>query len=420
METSAEDSDFKSVLNKEREAIQSAIDSHGPTALLEDKSLDLIAAIVHDKIADFTGKKSSNVKKSGGATPTGLVQFLVSLLTMIFMIIMICTVLGFKVDFGTHEANKEGSIIVGPFEFKSGSQIASSSFFGKKDLFDLWEGRMLDSIKKIADKPKNILDRLAIYQKLNFVLFGPPGTGKTLFVQTLATRVDFELKKMHLKETDQDRYDMMRKKPEDEFIEYINKTPSRIAFCEVQPSMINNMYVGQSEQNAALLFDSVKDLLNEKWKVVILFFDEGDVFFAKRTPESPFSSPSSGNVKSEFLTRIGVRPTGKYYPLFVFTASNRMEEFDDAFKRRFANQEEFGFPNTEERKLFVKFLLKGFDITEDEIALVVNYTEMKSYSYIAEKMKLFMVADDDGELIQINFKRYIDFLKRNHHNRNMV
>lgn len=421
-------SDFKSAFVKESEMIQSAVKRYGTEVLLEDKSFDLIAAIVYNKITNFTREDDYSTKESERLTFRELLTFMVTAVSVIYMLVVICGWFGVE-SFNNHSfgggfwknRGDQGSIMVGEFEFKSGDQIGTSSFFGKEKLFKLWEERILTSIRAIATKPKSVLDKLSIYQKLNFVLFGPPGTGKTLFVQALATRIDFELKKMHLSESEPSKYGEMLGKSRSEFRKYIDKTPSRIRFCEVQPGMINSKYIGVAEKNVKSLFESAKKtLINQKWKITILFFDEGDVFFDKRRSGSTASGDAAVKVKSELLTRIGVRPTEEYLPLFVFTASNRMEEFDDAFKRRFANQEEFGFPSVEERKRFVRFLLDGFDITEAEVALIAAYTERKSYSYISEKMRLFMVADDNDEFTQIEFGKYMEFLKRNRSNRNMI
>lgn len=422
-------SDFKKTVVKDSETIQSAIKKCGGSEeLLEDRSFDMIAAIVYNKITNLTGEDSYSTKESEGITLKGFFMFLVTAISVIYMLGVICEWTGigsFKNlnlggGFFKVKTSQKGTVTEGQFEFKAGNSIATSSFFGKKDLFELWEGRILDSVVKIATKPKDILDKLSIYQKLNFVLFGPPGTGKTLFVQVLATRIDFKLKEMYLKESDPDKYKEMSEKPKGEYQEYINKMPSRIRFCEVQPAMINSKFIGDAEKNVRDLFTAAKKTLDEKWKVTILFFDEGDVFFDKRVSGESDSGRAAGKVKSELLTKIGVRPTEEYKPLLIFTASNRMEEFDPAFKRRFANQEEFNFPSFEERKEFINFLLDGFDVTKDEIALIATYTERKSYSYISEKMKLFMTANDDGEFTMIEFRRYMAFLKRNHSNRNMV
>ena len=278
----------------------------------------------------------------------------------------------------------------------------------------------MKSIEAIySDKTKEELDEDSVYTKLNYVLFGPPGTGKTFFVQLLAKKLDLELRKKYLEETEDPEYKKLL--TEENKIEYIKKQPSRVWFCEVQPGDINGKHVGESESNIKTLFEDAKGLINgQRWMICILFFYEGDVFFNKRTGGGDDGAVSASNVKSELLTRIGVIRTERYIPLFVFTATNRMEDFDNAFKRRFNHHCKFGNLSFNERKEFAKFLLREFKMENDELSLVAHYTANKSQAFNAEKMKTFIEVDDNARRKKFFYKRYIDFLRENEDNANMI
>jgi hypothetical protein len=134
------------------------------------------------------------------------------------------------------------------------------------------------------------------------VLFcGPPGTGKTLTAGVLGN------------ETKKDVY-------------------------KIDLSMVVSKYIGETEKNLELLFARAED---KDW---ILFFDEADAIFGKRTSVRDAHDKYANQEVSYLLQRI------EDYNGLVILATNMKNNIDDAFIRRFNDIVKFTIPNEEERK----------------------------------------------------------------------
>lgn len=135
------------------------------------------------------------------------------------------------------------------------------------------------------------------------VLFhGPPGTGKTLTATLLG------------------------------------KTTGRDVF-KIDLSMVVSKYIGETEKNLARLFDKAQ---NKNW---ILFFDEADALFGKRTGIRDAHDKYANQEVSYLLQRI------EAYPGLTILASNFKSNIDDAFLRRFQALIYFPIPKPEEREV---------------------------------------------------------------------
>lgn len=134
------------------------------------------------------------------------------------------------------------------------------------------------------------------------VLFhGPPGTGKTLAATLLG------------KYTGKDVY-------------------------KIDLSMVISKFIGETEKNLANLFAKAE---NHDW---ILFFDEADALFGKRTNVRDAHDKYANQEVSYLLQRVEV------YNGLVILASNFRDNIDDAFVRRFQSIIYFPKPEKEERK----------------------------------------------------------------------
>jgi SpoVK/Ycf46/Vps4 family AAA+-type ATPase len=133
------------------------------------------------------------------------------------------------------------------------------------------------------------------------VLFhGPPGTGKTLTATLLGKSTGLDVFKIDL-------------------------------------SMVVSKYIGETEKNLARLFDKAQ---HKNW---ILFFDEADALFGKRTSVRDAHDKYANQEVSYLLQRI------ETFPGLVILASNFKSNIDDAFKRRFQSIIYFPMPDTEQR-----------------------------------------------------------------------
>lgn len=133
------------------------------------------------------------------------------------------------------------------------------------------------------------------------VLFcGPPGTGKTLAATLLG--------------------------------KYTRKDVYRIDL-----SMVVSKFIGETEKNLANLFANAE---NHDW---ILFFDEADALFGKRTNVRDAHDKYANQEVSYLLQRV------ESYKGLVILASNFRDNIDDAFIRRFQSIIYFPKPKKEER-----------------------------------------------------------------------
>ena len=129
---------------------------------------------------------------------------------------------------------------------------------------------------------------------------GPPGTGKTLTATLLG------------------------------------KHTGRPVF-RVDLSRVVSKYIGETEKNLSRLFDKAE---HKDW---ILFFDEADALFGKRTEVRDAHDKYANQEVAYLLQRI------EGYAGLVILATNQRGNVDDAFLRRFQASVNFPMPRPEER-----------------------------------------------------------------------
>ncbi len=134
------------------------------------------------------------------------------------------------------------------------------------------------------------------------LFFGPPGTGKTMTATLLGKATGREVYKVDL-------------------------------------SMVISKYIGETEKNLALLFDKAE---HKEW---ILFFDEADALFGKRTQVRDAHDRYANQEVSFLLQRV------ETYDGLVILASNLASHVDEAFARRFEQLVHFPMPRQNERRL---------------------------------------------------------------------
>ena len=132
------------------------------------------------------------------------------------------------------------------------------------------------------------------------LFYGPPGTGKTLTAMLLG------------------------------------KATGRPVF-RVDLSRVVSKYIGETEKNLARLFDRAE---HKDW---ILFFDEADALFGKRTDVRDAHDKYANQEVAYLLQRI------ETFSGLVILASNQRGNIDDAFLRRFQAAVHFPMPGPEDR-----------------------------------------------------------------------
>nr|WP_295929489.1 ATP-binding protein [uncultured Dyadobacter sp.] len=156
------------------------------------------------------------------------------------------------------------------------------------------------------------------------LFYGPPGTGKTLAATLLGKRLDLDVYRIDL-------------------------------------SQVVSKYIGETEKNLQTLFETAA---NKQW---ILFFDEADALFGKRTAVASSHDRYANQEVSYLLQRI------EDYPGLVILASNFRNNMDVAFTRRFQAMVNFVMPTAHERTLLWRQTLPSTiglaaDLSAEELA----------------------------------------------------
>lgn len=162
------------------------------------------------------------------------------------------------------------------------------------------------------------LDRKNAYGRgISILLYGPPGTGKTMTAQVVANEMGMELYRVDI-------------------------------------SQIVSKYIGETEKNLSLIFDEAKK------SNVILFFDEADSLFTKRTEVKSSNDKHANSETSYILQKV------EEYDGITILATNLFNNFDDAFVRRITYMVRFDNPDVEARyRLWTSILPKEVPIAED-------------------------------------------------------
>jgi len=116
----------------------------------------------------------------------------------------------------------------------------------------------------------------------------------------------------------------------------LGKTTGKQVY-KIDLSMTVSKYIGETEKNLAKVFDQAQ---HHDW---ILFFDEADSLFGKRTQVNSANDRYGNQEIGYLLQRI------EDFPGVVILASNLKDNIDEAFTRRFQSMIEFRMPGVEER-----------------------------------------------------------------------
>lgn len=183
-----------------------------------------------------------------------------------------------------------------------------------------------DILRHVVNKARlrgTVLERWGFDKKLAYgrgttvLFYGPPGTGKTMGAQVLAGEIG-------------------------------------LALFRVDLSQVMSKYIGETEKNLSIIFEEAKN------SNIILFFDEADALFSKRT-EVKDSRDKYANVETSYLLQKMEEHDG-----ISVLATNRVGNFDEAFKRRISYMVNFEMPNPEMRlRLWENAFPKGAPLSKD-------------------------------------------------------
>lgn len=164
----------------------------------------------------------------------------------------------------------------------------------------------LDEILAWATHRRELLEEWGLdrHVKPGFraLFHGPPGTGKSLTASLLGRELKVDVYRIDL-------------------------------------SQVVSKYIGETEKNLATVFT---EAAQRDW---ILFFDEADALFGKRTATSSAHDRYANQEVSYLLQRI------EEHPGIVILATNLKSNLDDAFARRFQTMVYFAPPDVKQRQV---------------------------------------------------------------------
>jgi AAA+ superfamily predicted ATPase len=182
-----------------------------------------------------------------------------------------------------------------PLPYRRGDLVVPAAIEAELDLAAAWVRHQ----RKVLDQ-WGFARRLALGRGLTALFAGEPGTGKTMAAQVLAAELGLDLYRVDL-------------------------------------SRVMSKYIGETEKNLAQLFDEAQA------SGCMLFFDEADALFGKRS-EVKDAHDRYANVEIGYLLQRMEEHDG-----VTVLATNRMQDLDEAFVRRFHLIVDFPMPAEAER-----------------------------------------------------------------------
>lgn len=181
----------------------------------------------------------------------------------------------------------------------------------------VFDGSLLTEIEELKNWIKHestLMNEWGLARKIKpgykSLFYGPPGTGKTLTATLLGAECGLDVYKVDL-------------------------------------SLISSKYIGETEKNIAAIFDLAEE---KKW---LLFFDEAESLFGKRTETSSANDRYANQQVGYLLQRV------EDHPGVVILASNLKSNIDEAFARRFQSMIYFPIPTADERLMLWRNAFSG-------------------------------------------------------------
>jgi hypothetical protein len=236
-----------------------------------------------------------------------------------------------------------------------------------------WEDLVLpaerfDQLREVCNSIKH---RAVVYEKwgfnrklslgkgLNVLFSGPSGTGKTMAAETLARELGLDLYKIDL-------------------------------------SSVVSKYIGETEKNLARIFAEAET------SNAILFFDEADALFGKRS-EVRDAHDRYANIEISYLLQ-----KMEEYEGMVILASNLRKNMDEAFVRRMHFTVEFPFPGEDDRYRIWKKIWPSETPRSSEIDLAFMAQHFEIAGGNIRNIALaasFFAADDGGAVTMAHLIR---------------
>lgn len=200
------------------------------------------------------------------------------------------------------------------------------------------------------------------------LFYGSPGTGKTMAVQVMANELGLDLYRVDL-------------------------------------SQMVSKYIGETEKNISTLFKKAKNIN------ALLFFDEADSLFAKRSDVKDSHDRTANAGTAHLLQKL------EDYEGITILATNYVNNIDEAFKRRIKFMVNFSFPTPDVRLQLWKKILPANVPCEEELdfEFYAERFELSGSSIKEILTNAAFIAASEGrglsnrhliKAIKVNFSKY--------------
>ncbi len=210
--------------------------------------------------------------------------------------------------------------------------------------------------RKLVYEEWGFIEKSAYGNGISMIFAGPPGTGKTMAAQVMAAELNMELYRVEL------------------------------------PAVVDK-YIGETEKKLSRIFGEAEK------SMAILFFDEADVLFAKRT-EIKESHDKYSNMEIAFL----LQKMEEYEGISIL-ATNYLQNFDSAFRRRISDIINFPFPDqTLRRQMWESMIPVKLPLSDEiDFNFLANQFEI-SGSMIKNTLiyASFLAAEDHEPLLTMD------------------
>ncbi len=189
---------------------------------------------------------------------------------------------------------------------------------------------------------------------ITMLFYGSSGTGKTLAASAMANELGLDLYRVDL-------------------------------------SRMISKYIGETQKNIGKIFDDAQKC------DCILFFDEADALFSKRSDNSDAQDKYSNAEIAYLLQRT------EHYDGAIILATNLLQNFDEAFRRRIDFMVHFPLPDEALRqKLWENIFPKEAPLEDINTGLLAKYIELSGAGIRNCAVNAALLAASEGGTISMN------------------
>ncbi len=229
----------------------------------------------------------------------------------------------------------------------------------------------LDTVMNYASNRSGLFSREGVSDKIKpgliAMLYGPPGTGKTFTVSVMSKKLGIDAYRIDL-------------------------------------SRVISKYIGETEKNLEKIFERLSD------KNCILFFDEADALFGKRTDVSDSKDRYANQEVAYLLQRV------ENFPGLVILASNFKQNLDTAFKRRILVSVYLPPPDKDERLImWNNSMPEYFKYIPEDLPELLAEKHSFTGANIANIIKLSCIHAESRNSNEITIDIMEPFIKQEYH-----